>query len=153
MSSAKIAKTLSSEHFSQSLVTLQNFRIVNIGGCSTQGRWLIIQQRSLHPLSSPFPSSAIPHLTTTSIHRRLRRRKSRPLSTHPPTLSPPPTQSRQMSSVHARAGSPSHRFLTSASNSPTSPASSLRRRGGRWRTSPREIRSYFHLRRAFFGTW
>jgi hypothetical protein len=127
--------------------------LADIHLASTCPRWPTTQRWSLPPPSNPYPSSAIPHLTTTSIHRPLHPRKSLPPSTPPPTPSPLRTQSRQMSFVNARAASLSHRFLTSVSNSPTSPASSPRRPGGRWRTSPCEIRSYFLLRRAFYGTW
>src|SRR2546421_1538436 len=129
------------------------FFITDIHLASPCPRWPTTQRWSLPPPSNPYPSSVIPHLTTTSIHRPLHPRKNLPPSTPPPTPSPLRTQSRQMSFVNARAASLSHRFLTSVSNSPISPASSLRRPGGRWRTSPCEIRSYFLLRRPFYGTW
>ena len=116
-------------------VTQSSF-VADIHLASTCPRWPITQQRSLPPPSNPYPSSAIPHLTTTSIHRPLHPRKSLPLSTPPATPSPLWTQSRQMSFVNARAASLFPRFPTSVSNSPTSPASNLRRPGGRWRTSP-----------------
>lgn len=114
----------------------QSSLIADIHLASTCPRWPTTQQRSLPPPFNPYPSSAIPHLTTTSIHRPLHPRKSLPLSTPPATPSPLRTQSRQMSFVNGRAASLSPRFLTSVSNSPTSPASSLLRPGGRLRTSP-----------------
>jgi hypothetical protein len=133
------------------LVT-QSSLLADIHLALTCPRWPTTQRWSLPPPSNPYPSSAILHLTTTSIHRPPHPRKSLPPSTPPPTPSPLRTQSRQMSFVNARAASLSHRFPTSVSNSLISRASSLQRPGGRWRTSPCEIRSYFLLCRAFYGT-